>query len=188
MTSTPSCRHPPRAIRSGPTSSVGTSCPASSGARGSRCRRVCSPRCWLPRSRSRSGSSRGTTAVLSTDAVMRLNDAALAFPYLIIAVVLSVILGPSLLTATVAIGIVQAPKLLRVTRGEVLSLREEEFVAGRDRGRRARSQRDVPAHPSERLQRPARAGHRHAAVRDPRGGHAVVPRVSASSRPRPPGA
>ena len=62
-------------------------------------------------------------------AVTRVNDAALAFPYLIVAVLLSVILGPSLLTATVAIGIVQIPKLLRVTRGEVLSLREEGFVA-----------------------------------------------------------
>ena len=61
--------------------------------------------------------------------VTRVNDAALAFPYLIVAVLLSVILGPSLLTATVAIGIVQIPKLLRVTRGEVLSLREEGFVA-----------------------------------------------------------
>jgi peptide/nickel transport system permease protein len=61
--------------------------------------------------------------------VTRLNDAALAFPYLIVAVLLSVILGPSLLTATLAIGIVQIPKLLRVTRGEVLSLREEGYVA-----------------------------------------------------------
>lgn len=60
--------------------------------------------------------------------VMRLTDALLAFPFLIIAVGLAAILGPSLLNATAAIGIVQAPKLIRITRGEVLSLREENFV------------------------------------------------------------
>jgi len=60
--------------------------------------------------------------------VMRVTDALLAFPFLIIAVGLAAILGPSLLNATVAIGIVQAPKLVRITRGEVLSLREESFV------------------------------------------------------------
>jgi peptide/nickel transport system permease protein len=60
--------------------------------------------------------------------VMRGTDALLAFPFLIIAVGLAAILGPSLLNATVAIGIVQAPKLIRITRGEVLSLREESFV------------------------------------------------------------
>jgi peptide/nickel transport system permease protein len=61
--------------------------------------------------------------------VMRLTDAALAFPFLIVAVLLTAVLGPSLLNATLAIGIVQIPKLLRITRGEVLGLREEGFVA-----------------------------------------------------------
>jgi ABC-type dipeptide/oligopeptide/nickel transport system permease subunit len=61
--------------------------------------------------------------------VMRATDALLAFPALIIAVGLAAILGPSLLNATLAIGIVQSPKLVRITRGEVVSLREENFVA-----------------------------------------------------------
>jgi peptide/nickel transport system permease protein len=65
---------------------------------------------------------------LADTLVMRLTDALLAFPFLIIAVGLAAILGPSLLNATVAIGIVQTPKLIRITRGEVLSLREENFV------------------------------------------------------------
>jgi peptide/nickel transport system permease protein len=64
------------------------------------------------------------------DAVaMRLVDTMLAFPFLILAVGLSAILGPSLSNAAIAIGVVQIPKLVRVTRGEVLSLREEAFVA-----------------------------------------------------------
>jgi ABC-type dipeptide/oligopeptide/nickel transport system permease subunit len=61
--------------------------------------------------------------------VMRATDGLLAFPALIIAVGLAAILGPSLLNATLAIGIVQSPKLVRITRGEVVSLREENFVA-----------------------------------------------------------
>jgi peptide/nickel transport system permease protein len=60
--------------------------------------------------------------------VMRITDAVLAFPFLIIAVGLAAILGPSLQNATLAIGIVQIPKLIRVTRGEVLGIREETFV------------------------------------------------------------
>jgi peptide/nickel transport system permease protein len=60
--------------------------------------------------------------------VMRITDALLAFPFLIIAVGLAAILGPSLQNATLAIGIVQIPKLIRVTRGEVLGIREETFV------------------------------------------------------------
>jgi peptide/nickel transport system permease protein len=60
--------------------------------------------------------------------VMRVTDALLAFPFLIVAVGLSAILGPSLENATLAIGIVQIPKLVRITRGEVLGLREESFV------------------------------------------------------------
>ena len=59
---------------------------------------------------------------------MRLVDTLLAFPFLIIAVGLAAILGPSLANATLAIGIVQIPKIVRVTRGEVLSIREESFV------------------------------------------------------------
>jgi ABC-type dipeptide/oligopeptide/nickel transport system permease subunit len=65
---------------------------------------------------------------LADTIVMRVTDALLAFPFLIIAVGLAAILGPSLVNATFAIGIVQAPKLIRITRGEVLSLREENFV------------------------------------------------------------
>jgi peptide/nickel transport system permease protein len=60
--------------------------------------------------------------------VMRLTDAFLAFPFLIVAVLLTAILGPSLQNAAMAIGLVQIPKLVRVTRGEVLGLREEAYV------------------------------------------------------------
>ncbi len=59
---------------------------------------------------------------------MRLTATLLAFPFLIIAVGLAAILGPSLVNATLAIGIVQVPKIVRVTRAEALSIREESYV------------------------------------------------------------
>jgi peptide/nickel transport system permease protein len=61
--------------------------------------------------------------------MMRMTDTLLAFPFLILAMGLAVIFGPSLAIATWAVGLVQMPKQIRVTRGETLSLREEPFVA-----------------------------------------------------------
>jgi peptide/nickel transport system permease protein len=60
--------------------------------------------------------------------VMRINDTVLAFPFIVLAVGLAAILGPSLLNAAIAIGVSQVPQMLRVTRGESLALREEDFV------------------------------------------------------------
>jgi peptide/nickel transport system permease protein len=63
------------------------------------------------------------------DAVIaRLTDVLLAFPFLIVAVGLAAILGPSLTNATIALGIGAAPALIRVARGEALALREEDYV------------------------------------------------------------
>src|SRR5680860_1695612 len=61
---------------------------------------------------------------------MRVNDALLAFPFLILAVGLAAILGPSLTNAALAIGLSAVPNLVRITRGEVLGIREEDYVGG----------------------------------------------------------
>lgn len=61
--------------------------------------------------------------------VSRLTDTVLAFPFLILAVGLAAIRGPSLTTATVAIAIAQIPQVVRVTRGETLRLRGMDYVA-----------------------------------------------------------
>jgi ABC-type dipeptide/oligopeptide/nickel transport system permease subunit len=61
--------------------------------------------------------------------VSRLTDTLLSFPFLILAVGLAAILGPSLLTATVAIGIAGVPGIIRVTRSETLRLRGLDFIA-----------------------------------------------------------
>ena len=60
--------------------------------------------------------------------ISRINDVVLAFPFLVLAVGLAAIFGPSLLNATLALGIAQIPIVVRIARGEVLSLREEDYV------------------------------------------------------------
>jgi peptide/nickel transport system permease protein len=66
---------------------------------------------------------------LADPLVSRLTDTLLAFPFLVLAVGLAAILGPSLATAIVAIGVAQIPAVVRVTRGETLRLRGMDYVA-----------------------------------------------------------
>jgi peptide/nickel transport system permease protein len=63
-------------------------------------------------------------------AIMRLTDAWLAFPFLILAIGLVTILGPSLTNATLAIGLGATPTYIRLTRGLVLSASQEDYVHG----------------------------------------------------------
>jgi peptide/nickel transport system permease protein len=60
--------------------------------------------------------------------LMRLIDALLAFPALILAVAIVAALGPSLTNAMIAIGVVAVPVYARLVRGQVLQLREMEFM------------------------------------------------------------
>jgi ABC-type dipeptide/oligopeptide/nickel transport system permease subunit len=62
--------------------------------------------------------------------IMRLTDAWLAFPFLILAIGLVTIMGPSLTNATVAIGLGATPTFIRLTRGLVLSTGAEDYVLG----------------------------------------------------------
>jgi peptide/nickel transport system permease protein len=60
--------------------------------------------------------------------IARATDVLLAFPFLILAVGLAAILGPSLTNATIALGLGAVPGVIRVARGEALGLREEDYV------------------------------------------------------------
>ncbi|MBD8703035.1 ABC transporter permease [Frigoribacterium sp. CFBP9039] len=60
----------------------------------------------------------------------RLTDVMLAFPFLIIAVALAAISGPSLGNAVVALGIAQIPTMIRVVRGETMRIASTDFVLG----------------------------------------------------------
>ena len=61
--------------------------------------------------------------------VMRAVDATLAFPIILLAILLCMILGPSLQNVVISLGIVLWARFARVIRGEVLSLKERDFVA-----------------------------------------------------------
>jgi peptide/nickel transport system permease protein len=61
-------------------------------------------------------------------ALMRLIDAMLAIPFLILAIALAAFLGPSLTNAMIAIGVSQMPIFARLTRGQVLSVKHEEYI------------------------------------------------------------
>ena len=60
--------------------------------------------------------------------IMRVIDALLAFPALILAISITAALGPQIQNAMIAIGIVAIPAYARLTRGQVLSVREREYV------------------------------------------------------------
>ncbi|MBM3347449.1 MAG: ABC transporter permease [Betaproteobacteria bacterium] len=61
-------------------------------------------------------------------AIMRLTDAWLALPALVFAIFLATLLGPSMWNIVAILGLVYWTRYARVIRGEVLSLREREFV------------------------------------------------------------
>jgi peptide/nickel transport system permease protein/oligopeptide transport system permease protein len=64
-----------------------------------------------------------------TDAVIsRFTEAALAIPFLILAIALAAFLGPSLINAMIAIGVSAAPRFIRITRGQVLAVKNEDYV------------------------------------------------------------
>ncbi|HAF71081.1 MAG: Binding-protein-dependent transport systems inner membrane component [Acetothermia bacterium 64_32] len=63
------------------------------------------------------------------EVLMRVSDVFLAFPALILAMAIAAALGPSLENAIVAMVAIWWPRYARVTRGQVLSIREIDFVA-----------------------------------------------------------
>jgi peptide/nickel transport system permease protein len=60
--------------------------------------------------------------------LMRITDISLAFPGILIALLLAVTLGPSLTTVVLAISLLGWAPYARLIRGEVLKLREADFV------------------------------------------------------------
>jgi peptide/nickel transport system permease protein/dipeptide transport system permease protein len=60
--------------------------------------------------------------------IMRVMDMILAFPYLLLAIVVVAYLGPSLENAMMAIGITYIPRFARIVRGSVLEEYEKDYV------------------------------------------------------------
>lgn len=63
------------------------------------------------------------------NSIMRVMDVLLAFPSLLLAIAIVTVLGPGLINALLAIGIVSIPSYARVMRASVLSVREMDFVS-----------------------------------------------------------
>jgi peptide/nickel transport system permease protein len=64
----------------------------------------------------------------SDSVLMRLMDVLLAFPSILLAIVIVSILGPSLPNAMLAVGIVFVPQMARVVRSAVISVRESDYI------------------------------------------------------------
>jgi len=60
--------------------------------------------------------------------IMRLLDVQLAFPGLLVAICIIAVIGPGLENVIVAVGIFSVPMFARVTRGQVLSLNQQDFI------------------------------------------------------------
>ena len=62
------------------------------------------------------------------DVLMRLGDIQLAFPFILLAIMFLVVLGPGLFNLILVLGIGQWVTYARIVRAQTLSLREKEFV------------------------------------------------------------
>jgi peptide/nickel transport system permease protein len=60
--------------------------------------------------------------------ISRITDAMLACPFLILAIALAAFLGPSLGNAMIAIGITTTPVFIRLTRGQTISVKVEDYI------------------------------------------------------------
>jgi peptide/nickel transport system permease protein len=60
--------------------------------------------------------------------LMRLIDAVLSFPALVLALALGAVLGAGLVGVLIALGVVYTPTFARLTRGQVLTVRTREYV------------------------------------------------------------
>jgi len=61
--------------------------------------------------------------------ISRFTDIMLAFPFLLMAIAVAAVLGPSLRNVILALGFASFPAYVRLVRGCVLSIREEQFIA-----------------------------------------------------------
>jgi ABC-type dipeptide/oligopeptide/nickel transport system permease subunit len=74
------------------------------------------------------GAIAGFSGGVIDNVIMRIMDVLLAFPALILAIAIVTVLGPSLINAQLAIGVVAIPVYARVMRASVLSIREQDYV------------------------------------------------------------
>ena len=98
--------------------------------------------------------------------IMRITDTWLALPALMFAIFLAAIVGPSMWNIVIILGLIYWTRYARVIRGEVLSLKEREFVRLGDRCRLLETDDHVAPHPAQRDQLGDRDRHLDAGCRD----------------------
>ena len=74
------------------------------------------------------GELAGFTGGVVDSIIMRLMDILLAFPGLLLAIVIVAFIGPGLRNAMIAIGVIGIPSYARLSRSMAISIREEEYV------------------------------------------------------------
>jgi peptide/nickel transport system permease protein len=70
----------------------------------------------------------GYVGGIADGVLMRITDALLACPFLILAIALAAFLGPNLVNAMVAIGISAMPAFIRLTRAQTMATKVEDYV------------------------------------------------------------
>jgi peptide/nickel transport system permease protein len=74
------------------------------------------------------GSLAGYFGGLLDEVIMRITDIFMAFPGLILAMAIVAVLGPSLRSVMIALTVVAWPSYARLIRGDILQVREEDFI------------------------------------------------------------
>lgn len=74
------------------------------------------------------GAIAGYFGGITDKIIMRFVDIVMCFPFLVIAITIASILGPSIWNVMIVIGILGWPKIARIVRAEILSLKEREFI------------------------------------------------------------
>ncbi|MGB5925736.1 MAG: ABC transporter permease [Dehalococcoidia bacterium] len=91
------------------------------------------------------GSLAGYFGGLLDEVIMRITDIFMAFPGLILAMAIVAVLGPSLRSVMIALTVVAWPSYARLIRGDILQVREEDFIEA-SRGLGASSGRVIIRH------------------------------------------
>ena len=107
--------------------------------------------------------------------VMRFMDSLMAVPSFLLAIALVAILGASLANVVIALTVVETPRVVRLTRGSVLSLRERDFVQGAEAVGANAPPHPCGPHLPQRGCPIAGTGDLHLRAGDPSGGRSQLP-------------
>ena len=127
------------------------------------------------RSASRSASSTGFSRWVDA-IVMRIMDGLMSIPAVLIAIALMALTRASMENVIFAITVAEVPRVTRLVRGVVLTLREQPFVEAAHRQRHRLFPHPVAAHRAQHAAAAAGAGHLHRRLGDDHRGDPVLSR------------